>query len=62
MDTVRPFVGKHSPRVKLDASEPHGIQQSRLRLAVGSPTRAASILPGSRRQGCRPSGLGTRRE
>jgi alpha-N-arabinofuranosidase len=35
MDTVRPFVGKHSPRVKLDASEPRGIQQSRLRLARG---------------------------
>jgi alpha-N-arabinofuranosidase len=35
MDTVRPFVGKHSPRVKLDGSEPHGIQQSRLRLCHG---------------------------
>jgi alpha-L-arabinofuranosidase len=35
MDTVQPFVGKHSPRVKLDGSEPHGIQQSRLRLGRG---------------------------
>ena len=35
MDTVRPFVGKHSPRIKLDGSEPHGIQQSGLRLARG---------------------------
>jgi alpha-N-arabinofuranosidase len=35
MDTVRPFVGKHSPRVKLDGVEPHGIQQSRLRLGRG---------------------------
>jgi alpha-N-arabinofuranosidase len=35
MDTVRPFVGKHSPRVKLHASEPHGIQQSRLRVCHG---------------------------
>lgn len=35
MDPVRPFVGKHSPRVKLDGSEPHGIQQSRLRLGRG---------------------------
>src|SRR5512142_1990950 len=35
MDTARPFVGKHSPRVKLDGSEPRGIQQSRLRLARG---------------------------
>ncbi|HKO20589.1 MAG TPA: hypothetical protein VJU82_17065, partial [Acidobacteriaceae bacterium] len=32
MDTERPFVGKHSPRVKLDGSEPHGIRQSRLRV------------------------------
>ncbi len=35
MDTVRPFVGAHSPRVKLHATEPHGIQQSRLRLKGG---------------------------
>lgn len=35
MDTVRPFVGKHSPRVKLAGSEPRGIQQSRLRVAGG---------------------------
>ncbi len=30
MDTVRPFVGRHSPRVKVDGSEPRGMQQSRL--------------------------------
>lgn len=35
MDTVRPFVGKHSPRIKLDGSEPRGIQQSKLRLGRG---------------------------
>lgn len=33
MDTVRPFVGKHSPRIKLDGTESRGIQQSRLRVA-----------------------------
>ncbi|HET7347639.1 MAG TPA: hypothetical protein VFJ10_09930, partial [Acidobacteriaceae bacterium] len=32
MDTQRPYVGKHSPRIKLDSSEPHGIRQSRLRI------------------------------
>ena len=32
MDTVKPFVGKHSPRVKVDGSEPRGIQQTKLRL------------------------------
>jgi alpha-N-arabinofuranosidase len=35
MDPVRPFVGKHSPCVKLDGPEPHGIRQSRLRLGRG---------------------------
>jgi len=35
MDTVRPFVGKHSPRVKLQGSEPCGIRQSKLRLGKG---------------------------
>ncbi|MGA2086511.1 MAG: hypothetical protein ABSG60_13440, partial [Terracidiphilus sp.] len=35
MDTVRPFVGQHSPRVKLQGSEPCGIRQSKLRLGKG---------------------------
>jgi len=35
MDNVRPFVGEHSPRVKLAGSEPRGVQQSRLRLHHG---------------------------
>jgi alpha-N-arabinofuranosidase len=35
MDTAKPFVGKHSARVKLDASEPHGIAQSKLRVGRG---------------------------
>ena len=33
MDTHRPYVGKHSPRVKLHASEPRGIRQSKLRIS-----------------------------
>lgn len=32
MDTERPFVGRHSPRVKLSPTEPHGIRQSRVRV------------------------------
>jgi Alpha-L-arabinofuranosidase len=32
MDTVKPFVGKHSPRIKVSGSEPCGIAQSKLRL------------------------------
>lgn len=35
MDSVRPFVGQHSPRVELDGSEPRGIQQSKLRVSGG---------------------------
>jgi len=35
MDTVEPWVGAHSPRIKLDATAAHGIQQSRLRLGRG---------------------------
>ena len=46
MDTVRPFVGKHSPRVKLDGSEPRGIQQSRLRLGGGRSYEGRVYLAG----------------
>jgi alpha-N-arabinofuranosidase len=46
MDTVRPFVGKHSPRVKLDGSEPRGIQQSKLRLGRGKTYEGRIYLAG----------------
>ena len=46
MDTVRPFVGKDSPRVKLDGSEPHGVQQSKLRLAHGKSYEGRIYLAG----------------
>ena len=35
MDTARPFVGNHSPRVKIQGAEECGIRQSRLRLGKG---------------------------
>jgi alpha-L-arabinofuranosidase len=35
MDTARPFVGEHSPRIKLEGTEPRGIRQSKLRVARG---------------------------
>jgi alpha-N-arabinofuranosidase len=38
MDTARPFVGKHSPLIKLGGSEPRGIQQSKEAL-IKSSTR-----------------------
>jgi alpha-N-arabinofuranosidase len=46
MDTVRPFVGKHSPRVKLGGSDPRGIQQSRLRVANGKAYEGRVYLAG----------------
>jgi len=35
MDKADPFVGKQSPRVQLDSTEPRGIQQSKLRFGRG---------------------------
>jgi alpha-N-arabinofuranosidase len=46
MDTVRPFVGKHSPRVKLGGAEPRGIQQSGLRLVKGKACEGRVYLAG----------------
>jgi alpha-N-arabinofuranosidase len=46
MDTVRPFVGKHSPRVKLDGSAPRGIQQTRLRVVNGKAYEGRVYLAG----------------
>ena len=46
MDTVRPFVGNHSPRVKLGGSEPHGIQQAGLRVCHGKPYTGRVHLAG----------------
>lgn len=46
MDIVRPFVGKHSPRVKLDSSEPRGLRQSRLRVGGGKAYEGRVILAG----------------
>jgi alpha-N-arabinofuranosidase len=46
MDTERPFVGKHSPRVKLRGSEPCGIRQSKLRLGKGKTCVGRIYLAG----------------
>ncbi len=35
MDTLKPFVNKHSPKIQLAGSEPRGIQASALRVAKG---------------------------
>lgn len=46
MDTVRPFVGRHSPRVTVDGSEPRGIRQSKLRLGRGKSYTGRVYLAG----------------
>jgi alpha-N-arabinofuranosidase len=46
MDTVRPFVGEHSPRIMLGGSEPRGIQQSKLRLGAGRSYEGSIYLAG----------------
>jgi alpha-N-arabinofuranosidase len=46
MDTVLPFVGKHSPFVKLEGSEPRGIQQSKLRVGRGKTYEGRIYLAG----------------
>ncbi|HTM18631.1 MAG TPA: hypothetical protein VL135_17090 [Terracidiphilus sp.] len=35
MDNTHPFVGKHSPRIRLDGDEPRGIRQGKLRVKGG---------------------------
>jgi alpha-N-arabinofuranosidase len=47
MDTVRPFVGRHSPRVTLAGSEPRGIRQSKLRIARGRSYAGHIYLAGN---------------
>lgn len=46
MDTVQPFVGVQSPRVKLDGSTPRGIQQGGLRLRGGKTYEGRIYLKG----------------
>jgi len=48
MDTVRPWVGEHSPLIKLDAAEAHGIQQSGVRLGRGKSYVGRVYLAGDR--------------
>jgi alpha-N-arabinofuranosidase len=47
MDTLRPFVGKHSPRVTVDGSEPRGIEQAGLALVGAKVYTGRVVLAGS---------------
>ena len=46
MDTVNPFVGDHTPRITVAASEAHGIQQEGLRLGKGKTYDGRIYLKG----------------
>ena len=46
MDTRQAFVGRHSPRVKLDPSQSHGIRQSKLRVAGKKAYEGRVVLAG----------------
>jgi len=46
MDTKSPYVGEHSPLVKLDATTPHGIRQAGLPLRKGRSYTGSVVLSG----------------
>jgi alpha-N-arabinofuranosidase len=47
MDTVRPYVGEHTPLVKLSQTEAHGIQQAGLAVRKGKPYTGRVVLAGT---------------
>jgi len=47
MDAVRPYVGEHTPMVKLSSSEEHGIQQAGLAMRKGKSYRGRIVLAGA---------------
>jgi alpha-N-arabinofuranosidase len=47
MDKVRPYVGEHTPLVKLSSSEEHGIQQAGLAVRKGKSYRGRVVLAGA---------------
>jgi alpha-N-arabinofuranosidase len=46
MDRERPWVGKHSPLIKLDGAAPHGLQQAGLALRKGRGYTGRVVLAG----------------
>jgi alpha-N-arabinofuranosidase len=47
MDKTEPFVGEHSPRIALDGSTPHGIEQTGIALANGKQYTGRIYLRGT---------------
>lgn len=62
MDTKAPYTGDHTPLVKLDAKEPHGLKQSGIairkgkaytgRVVLACPPGAVAFLRASDRASC----------
>jgi len=49
MDSTHPFVGEHSPRIKLNGTEPRGLQQRKLRVKSGKSYVGRIYLAGDPR-------------
>lgn len=47
MDTDRPYVGEHSPLLKLSSTQPHGIQQAGLAVRKGKSYTGRVVLAGT---------------
>jgi alpha-L-arabinofuranosidase len=47
MDTSRPYVGEHTPLVKVSRAEPHGFQQAGLAVRKGMPYTGRIVLAGN---------------
>ena len=47
MDTKDPYTGDHTPLVKLDAREPHGVLQTGLAVRKGKAYTGRIVLAGS---------------
>lgn len=58
MDTNAAYTGDHTPLVKLDAKEPHGISQSGIAVRKGKSYSGRIVLAGSRRGGQSDAQLG----
>jgi len=48
MDSAHPYVGDHTPQVKLSSTEPHGIQQAGLAVRKGKSYTGRVVLAGTR--------------
>ena len=55
MDATRPYVGDHAPAIALNATEPHGIEQSGLAVRTGTSYTGRIVIAGSAGAGVKVS-------